>query len=1043
MSAQQRTSFSLSEFRDLVASALDHDRVLPQLTLSDHSQQQAHDQPVRLQRVDDHRPTVIRKIKSLLIRSTSRNRLVSGSDASPHSAHPPPPCPPHLPDLHLSIPKISLLGDRTDVDALFMPYLSLAARHELGVIVESPSSSSSIHPPHPQHLLLEQTESASTSPIEGSFSSSASGSQQSCSCESSSSYPPTPPHTPRRPDHYHLHHDRASLELGMTASSSEYHSSSPTSYHSPSLSRTTNDNVHWRSASCDAIIPSSTFTPPTPISTPVKAQKQNGPETVYSEKDPFAKGRVQVVPIATSPSPTTSSPRRTSLQSRGVAAAAAAAVTRPRYPFSSSPPPFPPPTCPLPSPPSSPSQPKLSKPKSKSKSDPRSSPRSIHSLRVFCPSEPNLTEPSSPSPSSPSSSLVRLGLRKAKALPPSPNSPRNRSAQNRPTEGEERMHMLEKLKNETSQGDFGLEQHATTHVQAYTSPSYVYAPEHEYASPPSTATVTTMTSSTSASTSSCTSTWAASTCSSSTSTSTNTTAASSKSSKSNYTNSSDSSCSSSDPSDHSPDTSFRSLPVGSGPLHVRSLTQTVQVASSGPVLLGQLRAPTRVVLAAGRGEDLPESVRAQLRLRARSRSPSRPRPSIESADDGGGGFPPDLVEKTDSRPLQGLSSPRLRRIDGIRQIDRLGRIGRGTRRPSTSPCPSSIPIPPVPALPKDLCLPPHVLVRSTSDPSTGQSHQGSDSNIGLTTSERTARLASRSDTCLPLTETFNVMGKKDSEKERRRKVPAPLVLEAFKPGSGSDPVSGFDPKVGFDGSMTTTITTTVARRDGALTESSMSIRRKDSIKRNSPPRHAVRVPMSPVSPLISVGPMIGGSGTVTGVMKDEFEGWGPGKVPGRWAEARFGGQHGELRREEEGEEEEEKEEGGFREVWERELEELGRRRRRGRWERRETRRRGVDSEGKGKEEEGGNGDECDNDKDNDNDTPIPSPTRSLFVGSGPGVGSQDSEKEKEGGRVGQRQEEEGGNDLKRCGTPVDGWLGRRRDRRENETESGGRKACEV
>ncbi|THV07827.1 hypothetical protein K435DRAFT_847636 [Dendrothele bispora CBS 962.96] len=519
----------------------------------------------------------------------------------------------------------------------------------------------------------------------------------------------------------------------------------------------------------DAIIPSSTFTPPTPISTPIEVQKQNGPETVYSEKDPFAKGRVQVVPTATSPSSPrsgpspTSSPRRTSLQSRGVAAAAAAAVTRPRYPFSSSPPPFPPPTCPLPSPRSSPSQSK-SKSKSKSKSDPRSSPRSIHSLRVFCPSEPNLTEPSP----SPSSSLVRLGLRKAKALPPSPNSARNRS-----TEGEERM--LEKLKNETSQGEFGLEQHTTTHVQTYTSPSYVYAPEHGYASPPSTATVTT------ASTSSCTSTWA-STCSSSTST--NTTAASSKSSKSNYTNSSDSSCSS-DPSDHNPDTSFRSLPAGSGPLHVRPLAQTVQVASSGPVL-GQLRAPK---VAAGR-------------LRARPRSPSRPRPSIESDD---GGFP-DLVEKTE-RP-QG-SSPGLRRIDGIRQIDR--RIGRGTRRPSTSP--SSIP--PVPALPKNLCLP-HVLVRSASDPST-QSHQGN--NIGLTSPERT-KLASRSDTCLPLTET-NVMGK---EKERRRKVPAPLVLEALP---GPDPAGGFDPKVGFDGSTTTI--TTAARRDESLTES--SIRRKDSIKR--------------------------------------------------------------------------------------------------------------------------------------------------------------------------------------------------------------------
>ncbi|KAK7468288.1 hypothetical protein VKT23_002800 [Stygiomarasmius scandens] len=130
----RRTSFSLSEFSQLVSDALDFERDLA-LALPDHTctlvQKRLPSPPV------GHSPKVIRKIKSLLIRSNKA------------------PSPPPLP-----IPKVSLLDN--SADTLYVPYLPLASRHEMGF----------------ESLFCKEQESV-------------------CSSRSSrSAYPPTPPRSP-------------------------------------------------------------------------------------------------------------------------------------------------------------------------------------------------------------------------------------------------------------------------------------------------------------------------------------------------------------------------------------------------------------------------------------------------------------------------------------------------------------------------------------------------------------------------------------------------------------------------------------------------------------------------------------------------------------------------------------------------------------------------------------------------------------------------------------------------------------------------------
>jgi len=141
----RRTSFSLSEFSQLVSDALDFERDLA-LALPDHActlvQKHIPSPPV------GHSPKVIRKIKSLLIRS---NKASS-------------PLPPPLP-----IPKVSLLDN--SADTLYVPYLPLASRHEMGFeslfckeqesVCSSHSSGSAYPPTFPRSPSIRRSSSSS------------------------------------------------------------------------------------------------------------------------------------------------------------------------------------------------------------------------------------------------------------------------------------------------------------------------------------------------------------------------------------------------------------------------------------------------------------------------------------------------------------------------------------------------------------------------------------------------------------------------------------------------------------------------------------------------------------------------------------------------------------------------------------------------------------------------------------------------------------------------------------------------------------------
>ncbi|KAF5338234.1 hypothetical protein D9758_012845 [Tetrapyrgos nigripes] len=173
------STFSLSDFAELVSSALDYDKDLP-LSLSDHAAKLLQHPPSVGHSVG-HSPKVIRKIKSLLLRSTTSRHFDAPSPSPPH----------HLPNL--PIQKVSLLDETAD--ALFMPYLPLASRHEMGMSFIFSKSS------QPSTPIAEVDASCS-------------------SCSSESAYPPTPPRSP-------------SIRLS-------------------SISSTVSS--HWRSSSCDATI---------------------------------------------------------------------------------------------------------------------------------------------------------------------------------------------------------------------------------------------------------------------------------------------------------------------------------------------------------------------------------------------------------------------------------------------------------------------------------------------------------------------------------------------------------------------------------------------------------------------------------------------------------------------------------------------------------------------------------------------------------------------------------------------------------------------